>query len=43
MKGINYRMHPANTPVLKAAKIDCCVLANNHILDWVCRAITRVQ
>jgi len=33
-KGINYRMHPGNTPCLTAAKIDCCVLANNHVLDW---------
>lgn len=33
-KGINYRMHPANIPCLAAAKIDCCVLANNHVLDW---------
>lgn len=33
-KGINYRMHPANTPCLTAAQIDCCVLANNHVLDW---------
>lgn len=33
-KGINYRMHPANVPCLRAAKIDCCVLANNHVLDW---------
>ena len=33
-KGINYRMHPANTPCLTAAKIDCCVLANNHTQDW---------
>jgi poly-gamma-glutamate capsule biosynthesis protein CapA/YwtB (metallophosphatase superfamily) len=33
-KGINYRMHPANTPCLTAAKIDCCGLANNHMLDW---------
>lgn len=33
-KGINYRMHPANTACLTAAKIDCCVLANNHVLDW---------
>ena len=33
-KGINYRMHPANVPCLAAAKIDCCVLANNHVLDW---------
>ncbi|HUF27007.1 MAG TPA: CapA family protein [Gemmatimonadaceae bacterium] len=33
-KGINYRMHPANAAVLEAAEIDCCVLANNHVLDW---------
>lgn len=33
-KGINYRMNPANAPVLSAADIDCCVLANNHVLDW---------
>jgi len=33
-KGINYRMHPANTPCLTVAGIDCCVLANNHIIDW---------
>jgi len=33
-KGINYRMHPANAGCLTAAKIDCCVLANNHVLDW---------
>jgi poly-gamma-glutamate capsule biosynthesis protein CapA/YwtB (metallophosphatase superfamily) len=33
-KGINYRMHPDNAAVLTAAGIDCCVLANNHVLDW---------
>jgi len=33
-KGINYRMHPANIPVLGAAGIDACALANNHVLDW---------
>lgn len=33
-KGINYRMHPLNVPCLTAAGIDCCVLANNHVLDW---------
>jgi poly-gamma-glutamate synthesis protein (capsule biosynthesis protein) len=33
-KGINYKMHPANTPCLSAAAIDCCVLANNHTIDW---------
>lgn len=33
-KGINYRMHPANVACLTAAKLDCCVLANNHVVDW---------
>jgi poly-gamma-glutamate capsule biosynthesis protein CapA/YwtB (metallophosphatase superfamily) len=33
-KGINYRMHPANIPCLTVAAVDCCVLANNHVLDW---------
>ncbi len=33
-KGIHYRMHPGNTPVLAAAGLDCCVLANNHVLDF---------
>lgn len=33
-KGINYRISPENAECLRAAAIDCCVLANNHILDW---------
>lgn len=33
-KGIHYRMHPGNVPVLTAAKLDCCVVANNHVLDF---------
>jgi poly-gamma-glutamate synthesis protein (capsule biosynthesis protein) len=33
-KQIHYRMHPANIPCLTAAHIDCCVLSNNHVLDW---------
>lgn len=33
-KGINYKMNPQNVPCLTAAKIDCCALANNHVLDW---------
>ncbi|KGM52642.1 poly-gamma-glutamate biosynthesis protein [Lysobacter daejeonensis GH1-9] len=33
-KGINYRMHPGNLPCLTAAGVDCCVLSNNHVLDW---------
>jgi len=32
-KGITYRMHPDNMPCITAARIDCCVLANNHTLD----------
>ena len=33
-KGINYRMNPGNIPCITAAGIDCCLLANNHVLDW---------
>ena len=33
-KGINYRTSPDNAGCLKAAGIDCCVLGNNHVLDW---------
>ena len=33
-KGINYRMNPENITCLTAAGIDCCALANNHVLDW---------
>ena len=33
-KGIHYRMNPENLPCLTRAGIDCCVLANNHVLDW---------
>jgi poly-gamma-glutamate synthesis protein (capsule biosynthesis protein) len=33
-KGINYRMSPDNADCLAAAAIDCCTLANNHILDF---------
>ncbi len=33
-KGINYRMTPDNVACIAAAHIDCCVLANNHVLDW---------
>ncbi|RKG54408.1 CapA family protein [Corallococcus sp. AB011P] len=33
-KGIHYRMHPQNAACLTAARIDCCALANNHVLDW---------
>jgi poly-gamma-glutamate capsule biosynthesis protein CapA/YwtB (metallophosphatase superfamily) len=33
-KGLHYRMHPANLPCLTAARLDVCVLANNHVLDF---------
>jgi poly-gamma-glutamate synthesis protein (capsule biosynthesis protein) len=33
-KPVHYRMHPANVSCLTAAGIDCCVLANNHALDF---------
>lgn len=33
-KGIHYRMHPRNIGCLIAAGIDCCCLANNHMMDW---------
>lgn len=33
-KGINYRMSPENFPAIRAAGVDCCMLANNHVLDW---------
>jgi poly-gamma-glutamate capsule biosynthesis protein CapA/YwtB (metallophosphatase superfamily) len=40
-KGINYRMCPENIPCITAAKIDCCSLANNHILDWGYNGLTE--
>jgi len=33
-KGINYRISPENAECLRVAAIDCCALANNHVLDW---------
>jgi poly-gamma-glutamate capsule biosynthesis protein CapA/YwtB (metallophosphatase superfamily) len=33
-KGIHYRTGPENGRALAAAGIDCCALANNHVLDW---------
>jgi poly-gamma-glutamate synthesis protein (capsule biosynthesis protein) len=33
-KGIHYRMDPHNVACITSAGIDCCVLANNHVLDW---------
>lgn len=33
-KGIHYRMHPRNVEVIQSAGVDCCILANNHVMDW---------
>jgi poly-gamma-glutamate capsule biosynthesis protein CapA/YwtB (metallophosphatase superfamily) len=33
-KAVLYRMRPQNIGCLSAARIDCCCLANNHVLDW---------
>ncbi|TLG72859.1 CapA family protein [Methylocystis sp. B8] len=33
-KAINYRVSPQNAECLRVAEIDCCSLANNHVLDW---------
>ncbi|MFC0506244.1 CapA family protein [Micromonospora costi] len=33
-KAVHYRMHPDNVPCLTAARLDVCVLANNHVLDF---------
>jgi poly-gamma-glutamate synthesis protein (capsule biosynthesis protein) len=40
-KGIHYRMHPKNVSTLTAARIDCCVVANNHALDWGYAGLTE--
>ena len=40
-KGIHYRMHPANAPLLTTAGIDVAALANNHILDWGYAGLTE--
>jgi poly-gamma-glutamate synthesis protein (capsule biosynthesis protein) len=34
-------MNPGNVPCLTAAKVDCCCLANNHILDWGYSGLTE--
>jgi poly-gamma-glutamate synthesis protein (capsule biosynthesis protein) len=40
-KEVLYRMHPANVGCLTAARIDCCCLANNHLLDWGYRGLAE--
>lgn len=33
-KGVHYRMHPDNIDAITSGRIDLCILANNHVLDW---------
>ena len=33
-KDVHYKMNQKNVGCLTAAGIDCCILANNHTLDW---------
>jgi len=33
-KEVHYKMNPNNIPALTVARVDCCALANNHMLDW---------
>ena len=40
-KGIHYRMHPDNAACISVAKVDCCTLANNHVLDWSYRGLEQ--
>lgn len=40
-KDIHYRMNPRNVQCLKEAKIDCAVLANNHMLDFGYQGLTE--
>jgi poly-gamma-glutamate capsule biosynthesis protein CapA/YwtB (metallophosphatase superfamily) len=40
-KEVHYRMNPQNTGCLTAARIDCCALANNHVLDWGYRGLAQ--
>ncbi len=40
-KEVHYRMNPQNIGCLTAAGIDCCSLANNHVLDWGYRGLAE--
>jgi poly-gamma-glutamate synthesis protein (capsule biosynthesis protein) len=33
-KAVHYRMNPKNLPCLTEARLDACVVANNHVLDF---------
>jgi poly-gamma-glutamate synthesis protein (capsule biosynthesis protein) len=40
-KEVLYRAHPQNFGCIPAARIDCCALANNHVLDWGYEGLTE--
>jgi poly-gamma-glutamate synthesis protein (capsule biosynthesis protein) len=40
-KPVRYRTHPGNVETLRAARLDCCSLANNHVLDWGYRGLAE--
>jgi poly-gamma-glutamate synthesis protein (capsule biosynthesis protein) len=40
-KAVNYRMNPDNIPCITIADIECCALANNHVLDWGYRGLAE--
>lgn len=42
-KGIHYRMHPDNAPCLSGLGLQCCALANNHLLDWGYRGLAQTR
>jgi poly-gamma-glutamate capsule biosynthesis protein CapA/YwtB (metallophosphatase superfamily) len=39
-KAVHYRMNPKNLPCLAEARLDACVLANNHVLDFGPQGLT---
>ncbi|MDH3228094.1 MAG: CapA family protein, partial [Thermoleophilia bacterium] len=40
-KAVNYRASPQNARMLAAGGVDCCALANNHVLDWGREGLTE--
>jgi poly-gamma-glutamate capsule biosynthesis protein CapA/YwtB (metallophosphatase superfamily) len=39
-KAVHYRMNPKNLPCLTEARLDACVVANNHVLDFGRQGLT---
>ena len=39
-KTVHYRMNPKNLPCLTEARLDACVVANNHVLDFGRQGLT---